>query len=182
MNDDIFASQFQSVLNQLVYKLLANSLQDFSKKAKTPDQTAIASATGNSLKQSGSFADVIRKASDKYGVNPNLVDAVVKAESNYRERAVSSAGAMGLMQLMPGTARSLGVSDPFDPEQNIDGGVRLLKKLLDRYDGNTELALAAYNAGPGAVDRYGGIPPYQETQVYVQRIMSYLQPSYNRSA
>ena len=182
MNDDIFSSQFQSVLNQLVYKLLANSLQEISKKDKTSTQAAATGASGDRLSESGSFADLIQKASTKYGVNRSLVNAVIKAKSNYREGAVSSAGAMGLMQLMPGTARGLGVSDPFDPEQNVDGGVRLLKNLLDRYDGNTELALAAYNAGPGAVDRYGGIPPYQETQVYVQRIMNYLQPSYTRSA
>lgn len=119
-----------------------------------------------------SYDGIIETASKKYGIDPALVKAVVRAESGYRPDAMSRAGAQGLMQLMPGTARGLGVSDPFDPAQNIDGGVRYLKSQMDRF-GDVKLALAAYNAGPGAVTKYGGVPPYKETQDYVNKVLSY---------
>lgn len=109
----------------------------------------------------------------EHAINPALVRAVIQAESAWNTRAVSPKGALGLMQLMPATAIELGVADPFDPAQNIRAGVRYLKGLLDRYDGNAELALAAYNAGPGAVAKYGGkVPPYRETRDYVRKIVS----------
>ncbi|WGX97843.1 transglycosylase SLT domain-containing protein [Nocardioides sp. L-11A] len=117
------------------------------------------------------YADLIDAAAARTGVPGSLIAAVARQESGFDPRAVSSAGAQGLMQLMPGTARGLGVTDPFDPAQAIDGGARLLRSLLDRF-GRTELALAAYNAGPGAVSRYGGIPPYRETQNYVRTVMA----------
>ncbi len=107
----------------------------------------------------------------KYGVDPQLVLAVVQQESGFRADARSPAGAMGLMQLMPATARSLGV-DPLEPAEAVDGAARLLKSHLQRF-GATELALAAYNAGPGAVTKHGGIPPYKETQTYVRRVLEY---------
>lgn len=112
----------------------------------------------------------IVQAASRHNVDPNLVRSVVKVESNYNPNAVSRKGAMGLMQLMPSTARSLRVSNPFDPEQNVDAGVRHLKRLLENYRGNVPLSLAAYNAGTGAVARSSGIPRYAETRNYVRRI------------
>lgn len=118
-----------------------------------------------------SFDDLIRAAAANEGVDPALVKAVAHAESNFDSDAVSSAGAKGLMQLMDGTARSLGVRDSFDPAQNVAAGTHYLRQLLGRYGGDVTRALAAYNAGPGAVDRYGAVPPFQETQNYVKRVL-----------
>lgn len=117
------------------------------------------------------YADMFNQAGARYGVSPALLSAVAKQESGYKADAVSPAGARGLMQLMPGTAKGLGVTDSFDPAQAVDGAARMLRDLTTRF-GSTELALAAYNAGPGAVLKYDGIPPYAETQRYVKNIMS----------
>ena len=118
------------------------------------------------------YSEEIREVAERYGVSRSLVESVVRAESAFNPWAVSRKGAQGLMQLMPRTASSLGVRDAFDPRQNIDGGVRHLRYLLDRYPGSLPLALAAYNAGENAVNFYGGIPPYPETQQYVRRILA----------
>jgi len=115
--------------------------------------------------------DVIEASATRYGLDPHLVAAVILAESSGDTRAVSNKGAQGLMQLMPSTARELGVADALDPAQNVDGGSRYLRDMLDRHSGNLSLALAAYNAGPEAVRKYGGIPPYRETEDYVGRVL-----------
>jgi soluble lytic murein transglycosylase-like protein len=117
---------------------------------------------------------LIQDAARRAGIEPALVAAVAHAESNFNARATSPAGAKGLMQLMNGTARGLGVADPFDPEQNLAGGARLLAGLLKQFRGDPALALAAYNAGPGAVQRFGGIPPYEETRRYVPKVLGLL--------
>lgn len=119
------------------------------------------------------YADLFAAAGARHGVSPALLTAVARAESNFNPRAVSHAGAQGLMQLMPATARGLGVTDSFDPAQAVDGAARLLAGHLQKF-GSVELALAAYNAGPGAVQRHGGVPPYRETQAYVAKIMKEL--------
>ena len=115
---------------------------------------------------------LIDEYSQKYGLDSDFVKAVVKQESGFNPQATSSCGAMGLMQLMPGTAQGLGVTNAYDAEQNIMGGTKYLKGLMDRFDNNKSLALAAYNAGPNAVKKYGGIPPYMETQNYVKSVLS----------
>ncbi len=117
------------------------------------------------------YDDIVQQTASREALRPELVRAVIQVESAYNERATSPKGAMGLMQLMPGTAAELGVADPYDPAQNIRGGTRYLRQLLDKYDGDERLALAAYNAGSGAVDRYGKkVPPYRETQDYVKKV------------
>jgi soluble lytic murein transglycosylase-like protein len=124
------------------------------------------------LEASPSLTEMIRTAAQRHGVSEQIVSAVIRVESGFNARAVSRKGARGLMQLMPSTAAILGVRDSFDPMDNIDGGVRHLRGLLDRFGNNLSLALAAYNAGEGAVTTHGGIPPYPETQAYVGRILS----------
>lgn len=121
-------------------------------------------------KQTSDIKAILQQTAQKYGVDPTLVDNLAKVESSYQADAVSSAGAIGVMQLMPDTAQELGVNNPYDPRENIEGGVKYLKNLLAKYN-NTEQAVAAYNAGMGAVDKYGGVPPYAETREYVAKVL-----------
>jgi len=122
--------------------------------------------------KSKKFEHLVEMASKAFGVNPKLIHSVIHHESRYNPRAVSPVGAMGLMQLMPGTAKRMGVSDPFDPKENIMGGTKYLRLLLDMFDGNPIHAVAAYNAGEGRVMKYKGVPPFPETKQYVARVMN----------
>jgi len=135
-------------------------------------RSLISTGACNFLNQN-TYDPQIKLSCQRYGMDYNLVRAVIKAESAFDPQAVSPKGAMGLMQLMPDTSKDLGVMNPLDPLQNIDGGVRYLRFLLDRFNNNITHALAAYNAGPESVQKYGGIPPYDETQVYVQRVLDF---------
>lgn len=118
------------------------------------------------------FDPYIKLSCQRYGMDHNLVKAVIHAESAFNPQAVSPKGAMGLMQLMPDTSKDMGVMDPFDPYDNIEGGTRYLRMLLNRFNNDVRLALAAYNAGPETVQKYGGIPPYEETETYVERVLA----------
>lgn len=139
--------------------------------SKTENTASFSDTLKNAVSKTD-LDDIFSTAANKYGVDVNLLKAVAKAESGFNANAVSSCGAEGIMQLMPSTAASLGVSNAFDPEQNIDGGAKYLSGLLNKY-GSAKLAVAAYNAGSGSVDKYGGVPPYKETQNYVKRVLSY---------
>ena len=144
------------------------------KRVIIPTKEEIAGNNHPTKEEISAYDDLIVKTSDKYRVDAALVKAIIKAESNFNHRAVSPVGARGLMQLMPATAASLQVEDSFHPENNIEGGVRYLRYLMNLFNGNLPLVLAAYNSGENTVLRYKNrIPPYQETQTYVRRVLSY---------
>ncbi len=147
--------------------------QTFNNAIKEISATpTIGSANQVNTTAKSQILDMISKVCEKHGVDEKLVKALIKQESGFNAKATSKVGAMGLMQLMPATAKGLGVQDAYNPLQNVDGGVRYLKSMLNKYNGNIILALAAYNAGPGAVDKYDGVPPYPETQNYVKNILA----------
>lgn len=148
-------------------------------QAAAPASPVASAASAAQVSQAGAAApaeieQLIQSKGAKYDVDPNLIRAVIRQESGFNASAGSPAGAQGLMQLMPATAAGLGVTDPLNAEQNVDGGVRYLKQQLDTFDGDVRKALAAYNAGPGAVRKYDGVPPYPETQNYVAKITAEL--------
>lgn len=159
IENDITSSLWLMLFNLILEKL--NQKQVGSAGGVRRNPTSVSGA--------GDFEELIQTASRRYELDPGLLKAVIHQESGFNPNVVSSAGAMGLMQLMPGTAQGLGVTDPFDPGQNIDGGARYLRTQLDRF-GSLPLALAAYNAGPGAVNKYQGVPPYAETQQYIRAV------------
>lgn len=125
------------------------------------------------VKSDGKFEPIINAASQRHGISAHLLKAIIKVESDYNPRAVSRKGAKGLMQIMPQTIKALNIANVFDPWENIMGGARYFKQLFNRYEGKLPLALAAYNAGPGVVDRFGSIPPFRETEDYVEKVIKY---------
>ncbi|WJV32129.1 lytic transglycosylase domain-containing protein (plasmid) [Rossellomorea sp. AcN35-11] len=169
---DLFSSLFSELLQSHLQITEKQTYKPNHKSHPIPlsPQGALNQTLPSSPKDINSYVDI---AANKYNLDPKLLHAVIKQESNYDPNATSHAGAQGLMQLMPNTAEGLGVKNSLNPLENVMGGAKYLRQMLDRYDGDTKLALAAYNAGPGNVDKHGGIPPFKETQAYVPKVMNY---------
>ncbi|MGH9310079.1 MAG: lytic transglycosylase domain-containing protein [Vicinamibacterales bacterium] len=144
----------------------------YQEPSPAPAPVPAAAKAVQAVLAAGPYSEIISSMSQAHGLDPMLVNALIQVESNYRPRARSHKGAMGLMQLMPSTARRYNVRNPYDPRANVAAGVKHLKSLMDSFGGAVELALAAYNAGEGAVKKFGGVPPYRETRNYVSRILS----------
>jgi len=161
-------------INQLQLSAFSNATQSGNIKTSTSN-SEFKNVLDSILKVPESLEQIFTEASQKYGVPQKLLKAVAKAESNFNTKATSKKGAAGIMQLMPATAKSLGVDDPYDAKSNIMGGAKYLRENLEKYDGNVELTLAAYNAGSNNVSKYGGIPPFKETQEYVKKVMGYME-------
>ena len=169
---------FQQILNakELIQEAQDDNIQSDESYINLNRYQGVTNAQRtNNLTNRTQIDELIKEYSQKYGLDSDFVKAVVKQESGFNEKATSKCGAMGLMQLMPGTAKALNVNDPYNARDNIEGGVKYLKGLMDRFGGDMKLALAAYNAGPNAVKKYNGVPPYNETQNYVKNIMSMYQ-------
>ena len=163
----------------------ASSRYQYFSPETVPDHPKIVvyRRSGNhySARNSSDYDDIIREASNAHGMDFGLIKAVIQAESAFNPNAVSPKGAMGLMQLMPETSNNVGVNDPFDPRENVMGGTRYLKELMTRYDSDLSLCLAAYNAGPGAVEKYNKcIPPFRETENYVEKVLQFYSQYQNR--
>src|SRR5690606_4187022 len=141
---------------------------------KNTQEIGTVKPSNQSLNRLSKYDDIINHASETYGVDKNIIKSVILAESSAKENAVSSANAKGLMQIIDSTAKYLGINNVFDPKENIMGGAKYLSELLRKYNGNLKFALAGYNAGPGNVDKYNGIPPFNETHTYVKRVIGYL--------
>ena len=179
LSDRRRANRRKRTLRGLLFGMFAMSLPSHVSRAPNINITTSEGFVSTSedyrpLPATIAYNDAIAEAAELYNLDPNLIRAIIRAESAFNPFAVSRAGAQGLMQLMPAVAEELNVLDPFDPRQNIFGGARYLRWLLDRNDGNLDLAVASYNAGPGAVARYNGIPPYRETRNYVKKVNLFL--------
>jgi soluble lytic murein transglycosylase-like protein len=180
-----FEKKFASAAKSAIHPELLPDQEPAGKTTATPplkrtdldatdSSASLSSSNQTGLDETQIIERSIHVAARKYDLPPNLIKGVIRAESNFQVDAVSRAGAQGLMQLMPGTAKELGVENPFDIEENIDGGACYLRKMMDSFGGDLKVALAAYNAGPGAVQKYGGeIPPYQETERYINRVLKF---------
>ena len=149
----------------------------FTSSSSSANTTAANATSSGSVSSPENLEEYFKEASETYGVDINLLKAIARQESNFNPSATSSAGAMGVMQLMPSTAKGLGVTNAYDAQENIMGGAKLMAQNLKKYNGDVSLALAAYNAGGGNVDKYGGIPPFKETQNYVKKVLGYYQNS-----
>jgi soluble lytic murein transglycosylase-like protein len=175
-DDWIYVQRENGVRSFSDMKPASGSYTRIPKHGRPTATASCAGLTEKSMQQrAAQYEAIIRKVAARHGLEPKLVSAVIRVESCYDRRAVSRSGARGLMQLMPGTARDLGVHDSFDPEQNIDGGVRYLARMLARFDQDVRLGLAAYNAGPETVEAFQGVPPFPDTVSYVKRILKHYQ-------
>lgn len=159
-----------NIINSQGTQSIGETIRNYSSVDTISQAAAI--SQGSPTASRTQLLGMIEQIAEKHGVDEKLVKALIRQESGFNPNAKSKSGAMGLMQLMPQTAKHLGVSDPYNPVQNVEGGVKYLKSMLNKYNGNIILALAAYNAGPGAVDKYSGVPPYKETQNYVKNILA----------